>query len=607
MLPRLGVLTLTAAAGLGVATALWATAATAQEAKVIKKGSGQYEEHYELLPPEEAEPDTSLSPDAGNLDPEGDTAPPASAMPARRAPAGSPKGAFGSPTLAPAAKPRPAPQPDVTGPEPERVEDATAPYEAEPEFGKTTPGKKPVTAKSQEVPADVPAAALAKRAATKPSAAAPAAEAAVIPTDELTETSFFLAALDQGGSWKKHPKHGDVFVPETGSDWRPYTAGRWIYSAELGWTWISDEAHGWATYHYGRWGFETGLGWFWVPGTEWAPSWVVWRQGEDAIGWAPLPPSAKFTSKGLSLEATAIENDAFERAWVFVSPRYFGQQIMRRFLRPVRWNADLVDRSVPMLGYQRKDGVVTNRGIAVEDVSRLAGTPPQRMTISVSPDVRFKQPSFRSSEEVKIYRPDAKQIAELTRKASKKRDTPAPARTAGSQKEPAPKPAGDAAAAPAARTGEPPKAEHSTAQGSATDSSSMPAAPAPAAAAVTEPTKTDQAFAPAPAVQRTQSEGALTETWAQKPPSPPSAAAAEPEKAISDTAPAVSVPVSPPEHSVRESTAAPKHDAKAQDATAAAAGPSSGTSPHETGSTSKPHADGSGSSGSPTTNPAPAH
>ena len=31
-------------------------------------------------------------------------------------------------------------------------------------------------------------------------------------------------------------------------------------------------------------------GWYWVPGYEWAPAWVAWRNNNDYYGWAPLSP-----------------------------------------------------------------------------------------------------------------------------------------------------------------------------------------------------------------------------------------------------------------------------------------------------------------------------
>jgi hypothetical protein len=32
----------------------------------------------------------------------------------------------------------------------------------------------------------------------------------------------------------------------------------------------------------------------WVPGYTWAPAWVSWRSNDDYVGWAPLPPEARW-------------------------------------------------------------------------------------------------------------------------------------------------------------------------------------------------------------------------------------------------------------------------------------------------------------------------
>ncbi|MEO8884293.1 MAG: DUF6600 domain-containing protein [Devosia sp.] len=62
--------------------------------------------------------------------------------------------------------------------------------------------------------------------------------------------------------------------------------GRW----RRGWYFASDEPFAWAVYHYGRWYDDGDLGWCWVPGNVWAPAWVSWRDSDDYVGWAPLPP-----------------------------------------------------------------------------------------------------------------------------------------------------------------------------------------------------------------------------------------------------------------------------------------------------------------------------
>lgn len=103
----------------------------------------------------------------------------------------------------------------------------------------------------------------------------------------------FREALEGYGHWVRHPRWGEVWVPEERTqDWQPYRAGHWVFTDEWGWYWNSDEDFGWVTYHYGRWLMDRDFGWIWLPDDEWAPAWVNWRQGDDFVGWAPQPPEA---------------------------------------------------------------------------------------------------------------------------------------------------------------------------------------------------------------------------------------------------------------------------------------------------------------------------
>lgn len=124
-----------------------------------------------------------------------------------------------------------------------------------------------------------------------PSVQAPAQMPA--PADEAGYAMFY-EALRSYGSWYQAPEYGYVwqpFVAARNPNWRPYTDGQWVDS-EQGWVWVSNEPFGWATYHYGRWVALRDMGWVWVPGTEWAPAWVIWRQSDEYVGWGPLPPES---------------------------------------------------------------------------------------------------------------------------------------------------------------------------------------------------------------------------------------------------------------------------------------------------------------------------
>ncbi len=176
-------------------------------------------------------------------------------------------------------------------------------------------------------------------------------------------------ALEQYGSWRPHPRFGDVWVPNgVPSDWRPYEYGHWVYTDEWGWYWVSDAVEadwGWVVFHYGRWAFERGLGWFWVPGDEWAPAWVNWRYGDDYSGWAPLPPDELIEA----YEAQPVY-------WVFVPTRFIAAPRLQNYFVPVYRrsvilrNTQIVNRTLPVHGR-----LAVNPGISPAFVARVSGAP----------------------------------------------------------------------------------------------------------------------------------------------------------------------------------------------------------------------------------------
>jgi hypothetical protein len=177
-------------------------------------------------------------------------------------------------------------------------------------------------------------------------------------------------ALEQYGSWRPHPRFGNVWVPHgVPPEWRPYEYGQWVYTDEWGWYWVSDDVEanwGWVVYHYGRWAFEPGIGWFWVPGDEWAPAWVNWRYGDEYVGWAPLPPDE------------LVESYQVQPAyWIFVPGRYVAAPRVRTYIVPVYRRTVLlratrvVNRTVPVQGAR----LAVNPGISPAFVARVSGAP----------------------------------------------------------------------------------------------------------------------------------------------------------------------------------------------------------------------------------------
>jgi uncharacterized protein YraI len=174
-----------------------------------------------------------------------------------------------------------------------------------------------------------------------------------------TERTSFYGRLAPYGDWI-WLEGQYVWVPEgVGPQWRPYTVGRWVYTDRYGWMWNSREPFGWATYHYGRWGFSRRVGWFWVPGSRWAPAWVSWRQSNDYLAWAPLPPTAD-EGLGLSIRIGTIP----DYYWQVVPDRDFlSDDLPDRIVRDKR-------RYDPILRETRPLGNVTivNNNVVVNNV-----------------------------------------------------------------------------------------------------------------------------------------------------------------------------------------------------------------------------------------------
>jgi hypothetical protein len=217
---------------------------------------------------------------------------------------------------------------------------------------------------------------------------------------------LFFDELEPHGVWVRHPQYRYVFCP-TGVDtsWRPYTRGRWLYLADQGWYFASDEPFGWATYHYGRWLDDDNLGWCWVPGNKWAPAWVSWRRGGNAIGWAPLPPERE----GFSVSLEVVREDFPEDYWIFVPTRSF---IEPDLSVSIVFGSDARDyyRETEFLGPVVVQGdVVTNNVIEVNYIEQQIN---QEVTIYNVEESSDPATASVSGETVQIFNQDIEEPTE---------------------------------------------------------------------------------------------------------------------------------------------------------------------------------------------------
>ncbi len=223
---------------------------------------------------------------------------------------------------------------------------------------------------------------------------------------DAPDVAYFYDELEDEGTWENDPEYGQVWSPRNvDADWRPYTRGTWANTEEHGWYWVSDEPFGWATYHYGRWHLSERRGWVWVPGTRWGPAWVAWRSNDENIGWAPLPPEARWDhGQGLRVDATIYESPRFSAYWSFVEPRYITTPRIYTYCAPRTRVTTIITTTRPQTNYVFINRRIVNRGVSVTTIERVTRTRVTTVRVNQS-DNRSYRTVRRETNVINVYRP----------------------------------------------------------------------------------------------------------------------------------------------------------------------------------------------------------
>jgi hypothetical protein len=184
----------------------------------------------------------------------------------------------------------------------------------------------------------------------------------------------FYDRLAPEGHWFYDDDYGNVWQPNVASDsdWRPYSDGHWVWT-DRGWCWVSNEDFGWATYHYGRWVRVSDVGWVWVPGDEWAPAWVSWRQSDDNdyCGWAPLPPECT-VSAGAGVSSWCDSYfDIGPIAFTFIRFHDFWRPSYRGYYVPAQQNVTIINRTTNITNITYNNTVINNYGPQYQTVAQI--------------------------------------------------------------------------------------------------------------------------------------------------------------------------------------------------------------------------------------------
>ena len=189
---------------------------------------------------------------------------------------------------------------------------------------------------------------------------------------EVAVSVDFRPALEPYGAWRHHKRLGDVWVPANVSrDWRPYTAGHWVYTDDYGWYWVADDQEadwGWIAYHYGRWYHDPDEGWIWIPKAVWGPAWVDWRYGDQYAGWAPEPP-----------DEYVVEAQDDPTYWSFVTAGDLIAPSIAAVLLPFQRRDEFFRRTMvvnrPVMMLRSGQQFAVNPGIAPANIAAIRGRP----------------------------------------------------------------------------------------------------------------------------------------------------------------------------------------------------------------------------------------
>jgi probable HAF family extracellular repeat protein len=193
---------------------------------------------------------------------------------------------------------------------------------------------------------------------------------------------FYSELASDEGNWVEAGNYGYCFRPNVSEDWKPYEDGHWVWT-DRGWYWDSNERFAWATYHYGRWVDIGGTGWCWTPGNQWAPAWVSWRQSDENVGWAPLPPEADGSGSISSWSDSYY--DIGPAAYNFISYSHWNQPSYAQYIEPSQRNIQIISQTRNVTNIVTNNNVINNFGPPVQTIAAKTNQNIQQVKLAITP------------------------------------------------------------------------------------------------------------------------------------------------------------------------------------------------------------------------------
>jgi hypothetical protein len=202
--------------------------------------------------------------------------------------------------------------------------------------------------------------------------------------------------------WKPSNDLGVVTVEGKAPKFMPYTNGQWVHS-DAGWYFKAPTPAEEIVSHFGRWVQSETEDWLWVPGRVWAPAWVDWKQNDNYVSWAPLPPSSFISSQ--SMNNSLIDDSKY----VVVERKYFLEPAVYKYYvsSPGNVNTVLISELARTGGITILNNTIINQGPDVNVIQNIYGRVIEQ--VKIKRVVRVNDVSY-SEKDYKVYCPGFKRI-----------------------------------------------------------------------------------------------------------------------------------------------------------------------------------------------------
>jgi len=211
-----------------------------------------------------------------------------------------------------------------------------------------------------------------------------------------------VSSLDDYGNWDYSPTYDtEVWRPNVGADWSPYSDGYWYYTP-VGASWVDSQPWGWFPSHYGNWFFDAGFGsWCWSPAFAYSPAWVYWGFAPGYVGWCPIGSYAYYGPyssywggyggwhSGLYFGVNGTFDGGhvdWRHGWNFVGDHSFGSHFDHRSVMPGASMASRLGSRVAISSDPVRPAMVSGRGSAVTALRSYARTAPETIARRSSPE-----------------------------------------------------------------------------------------------------------------------------------------------------------------------------------------------------------------------------